>query len=235
MPRHSKDLINKIRKLRSVGKTYGEIRQIVKLPIPKSTLSDMCKRVKLPKEYEKRIAQLSLQNLSKAQRIARGMNKIKREEFFKKLEKLNIPIAERISDKGIAKIALAMLCLGEASKYNPKGSHLFSLGNSDSRIIILFLKLLEYCFDFNQEKIRCTVQCRADQDTKELEKYWRKTTKIPSRLFYKTRIDPRTIGKPTRKKEYKGVLKIDYFDSRVQHDLESLADLMYNKWKELGR
>lgn len=234
MPRHPKDLIDKIRKLRSVGKTYGEIRQIVKLAIPKSTLSDMCKKVKLPEEYEKRIAQLNLQNLSKAQRVARGMNKIKREEFFKKLEKLNIPIAERISDKGIAKIALAMLCLGEASKYNPKGSRSFSLGNSDPRIILLFLKLLEYCFDFDQEKVRCTVQCRADQNIKELEDYWIKITKIPVRLFYKTRIDPRTIGKPTKKLNYKGVLKINYFDVKVQHDLEFLVDLVYNYVINLG-
>ncbi len=62
----------------------------------------------------------------------------------------------------------------------------------------------------------------------ELEKYWMNVTKVPKRLFYKSRIDPRTIGKPTRKKEYKGVLKIDYFDSKVQHDLESLENLMYN-------
>lgn len=234
MPRYSKDLINKIRKLRSLGKTYGEIRQIVKLALPKSTLSDMCKKVKLPEEYEKRIAQLNLQNLDKAQRIARGMNKIKREEFFSQLEKLNTPIAKRLKDKEIAKIALAMLCLGEASKYNPKGSRSFSLGNSDPRIIVLFLKLLEYCFDFNQDKIRCTVQCRADQDTVLLEDYWRKVTKIPARLFYKARIDPRTIGKPTKKTNYKGVLKINYFDTKVQHNLEFLADLVYNYIKNMG-
>lgn len=200
-----------------------------------STSSDMCKKVKLPEEYEKRIAQLNLQNLSKAQQIARGMKKIKREEFFQKLEKLNTPIVRRILDKKVAKIALAMLCLGEASKYNPKGSRSFSLGNSDPRIIILFLKLLEYCFDdFDQKKIRCTVQCRADQNIKELEKYWMKVTKIPAGLFYKSRIDPRTIGKPTKKKGYKGVLKINYFNTKTQLDLEFLADLIYNCINNLG-
>lgn len=195
----------------------------------------MCKRIKLPEEYEKRITQLNLQNLSKAQRIARGMNKIKREEFFKKLEKLNTPIAKRLKNKEIAKIALAMLCLGEASKYNPKIRSTFYLGSSDYRIITLFLGLLKQCYNFDLEKIRCTVQCRADQDIKELEKYWMKITKIPARLFYKARIDPRTIGKPTKKKEYKGVLKIDYFERKVQHDLESLANIVYNSVNNRAR
>jgi len=227
MRRYPKKIINKVRKLRILGKTYGEIRKEISLKIPKSTLSDLCRGVKLPKNYIERISKLNIENLGKGRRIALEINKIKREEFFKKLEELNIPIAERISDKDIAKIALAMLCLGEASKYSKTGPS-FCLGSSDYRIITLFLELLKECFDFNLEKVRCTVQCRADQNIDELEKYWMNVTKVPKRLFYKSRIDPRTIGKPTRKKEYKGVLKIDYFDSKVQHDLESLENLMYN-------
>lgn len=120
-----------------------------------------------------------------------------------------------------------MLCLGEASKY--KASKSFSLGNSDPRIIYIFLSLLKKCFDFNIEKVRCTVQCRADQNIKDLEQYWIKETGVPKRLFYKTRIDPRTIGKPTKKKDYKGVLRVNYIDTRVQLELESLANLIYNQ------
>jgi len=122
-----------------------------------------------------------------------------------------------------------MLCLGEARKYNSSGS--FSLGSSDPRIIIIFLVLLEVCFDYNQDKVRCTVQCRADQDTKELEGFWQDVTRIPRKLFYKTRIDPRTIGKPTKRLDYRGVLKVDYFDTKVQLELESLSSLVYNQLK----
>ena len=52
---------------------------------------------------------------------------------------------------------------------------------------------------------------------------------VPKRLFYPTRVDSRTVGKPTLKSNYKGVLKINYFDTRVQLELEALADLVYNK------
>lgn len=228
MQRYSQSIIDRVRNLRSRGKTYGEIRTLINLEVPKSTLSEWCKRTKLPKDYLERISKLNVQNLDKGRKIALEINKIKKEEFFQSLTRLNSPIAKRIIDKEIAKIALAMICLGEASKYNPHNRTSFYIGSSDPRIIVLFLELLKYCFNFDLKKVRCTVQCRADQNTKLLENFWMKVTKIPKRLFYKARIDPRTIGKPTRKSSYKGVLKIDYFDCKVQHDLESLSDLVYN-------
>lgn len=121
-----------------------------------------------------------------------------------------------------------MLCLGEARKYNSKTSS-FYLGSSDPKIIIIFLAFLKICFDFKLEKVRCTVQCRADQNIEELEKYWMGITKIPKSLFYKAQIDPRTIGKPTKKIDYKGVLRVNYLDTKVQLELESLSKLLYNK------
>lgn len=226
MQRYPQKIIDKVRKLRSLGKSYGEIRKAVRLSIPKSTLSDWCKNVKLPKIYMERLALLNKQNLDKGRRMGIEISKIKREEFFEDLRKKNSRIAKKIVEKDVAKIALAMLCLGEASKYKPGRS--FNISSSDHRIIILFIELLRTCFDFNLEKVRCTVQCRADQDTKKLEKYWVSVTEIPKRLFYKSRIDPRTIGKPTKKKDYMGVLRVDYLNSAVQHDLESLGDLLYN-------
>ncbi|PIS14457.1 hypothetical protein COT64_02520 [Candidatus Shapirobacteria bacterium CG09_land_8_20_14_0_10_39_12] len=227
MNRYSKEIILQACRLRSEGKTYGEIRNAIKINIPKSTLSEWCKKVSLPINYSKRISKLNFSNLNKARKIALEMNKIKREEFFNHIRKVNLPIVDKINDIKTAKIALAMLCLGEASKYSEKRSS-FYLGSSDSRIIIIFLKLLQKCFNFDIEKIRCTVQCRADQDTELLKQYWINITKIPENLFYKPLIDPRTIGKPTLKKDYKGVLRVDYFNTKVQLEIESLADLVYN-------
>lgn len=120
-----------------------------------------------------------------------------------------------------------MLCLGEASRYSTGGGR-FSLGSSDPRIIVTLLELLKTCFNIDWKKIGGTVQCRTDQNTANLERYWRKITGIPKSLFYKPLIDPRTRGKPTKKKNYKGVLRIDYFDTKLQLELESLTELVYN-------
>lgn len=224
--RHSKIIVNRAKQLRKKGMTYGEINKSLNSTISKSTLAEWCHNVPLPSNYQERIAKLSYQNLGKARSIAIEINKIKREELFDKIKKRNLHISRRITEKDIAKIALSMLCLGEASKYGTKSA--FSLGNSNPKIVILFIEMLKYCFDFDVNKIRCTVQCRADQDTKALESYWQEITGIPPKYFYKTRIDPRTIGKPTNKSNYKGVLKIDYLNKKIQIELESLSSLIYN-------
>lgn len=223
-------LRSEARRLRTLGLTYGEINTELQMKIPKSTLSEWCKNVSLPESYRKRIAELNITNFNKARLIGLEVNKVKREELLQGIVDINLPLSHRIKDREIAKIALSMLCLGEASR--TRGS--FSLGSSDPRIIIIFLQLLKVCFNFRVEKVRCTVQCRADQDTEILEKFWLDVTKIPKRLFYKTRVDPRTMGRPTRKKNYKGVLKVDYFDTRVQIELETLADLVYNRLSKKG-
>ena len=70
----------------------------------------------------------------------------------------------------------------------------------------------------------------ADQDIEELENYWLKVSGNPKRLFYKASIDLEIIEKFTKRKNHKRVFGVDYFDSKggVQHDLESLSDLVYN-------
>lgn len=229
MRKYSPELVSQIRYLRSQGKTYSEIASKLNTTIPKSSLSYLVKGVQLPDEFKKRIEKLNFNNLNKGRVIAKEIIKIKRERFFEQLAKENLPISGKVQGKDIAKIALSMLCLGEASKYGT-ATRSFYLGSSDPRIIKLFLGMLKYCFDFDIEKVRCTVQCRADQHVKELEQYWLNITGVPKRLFYKAQVDPRTVGKPTKKADYKGVLRIDYFDTKVQLDLECLANLIYNQF-----
>lgn len=227
MQHYSKTIIQEAKKLRSKGQTYTEIEHTINLKIPKSTLHSWFKDVLLPKDYNNKISKLNMEHLKEARLIGIEKSKIKRQEFLSGLDKINLKIARLIQNHETAKIALAMLCLGEASKYKPRRS--FSLGSSDPRIIIIFLTLLKKCFNFKQIKVRCTVQCRADQNIEELEKFWLDITKIPKKQFYKAQIDPRTVGKPTLNKNYKGVLKVDYFDTRIQLELESLANLVYNQ------
>ena len=213
MRRYSKTLIQEAIGLRSEGQTYAEIRHALNLKIPKGTFYSWFKNIVLPKDYYSKIVKLNRDHLKKVRLIAIETNKVKRQNFLNGLDKINLTIVDSIHNPETAKIALAMLCLGEASKYKSKTTA-FSLGNSDPRIIMIFISLLKVCFDFKLEKVRCTVQCRADQDVESLEKYWMGITKIPERLFYKAQIDPRTIGKPTKNKDYKGVLRINYLDRK---------------------
>ncbi len=230
MKRYPLELVRKAQRLRSEGCSFNEINSHFGMLIPKGTISFWCKDILIDSVAKERLSLLKNEQLQRARFKALKVNKRKRENFLKNLRSDNISIARCIKDPNTSKIALAMLCLGEASKYNQGAGTAFCLGNSDPRIITLFLELLKRSFPFQQEKVRCTVQCRADQDIPALEDYWSKVTGIPKSQFYKARIDRRTEGKPTTKEGYKGVLRVNYFDTSVQLELEYLAQLV---WEEI--
>lgn len=215
---------DKARKLRSNGKTYLEIRNELGTDIPKSTLSFWCKDVNLPEEYKDKIRGLVIKNAEKGRRVAMIVNRIKREKYLTSLLDKNNHLAGMLKDKDVAKIALSILYLGEGGK-RQRGS--LVLGNSDPFIISLFLYLLRHCYNIDEKKLRCTVQCRADQNIIELEKFWSGITKVSYKQFYKTRIDPRTIGKESRKLDYKGVCRIDYFSAEVFTELMQIPKIVY--------
>ena len=125
-----------------------------------------------------------------------------------------------------------MLYLGEGSKAR-KGSLCFA--NSDPLVIELFLSLMRKCYSIDTNKFRCTVQCRADQDIKNLENFWMAITKIPKSQFYKAQIDPRTIGKPSRRLAYKGVCRIDYFSADIFTELMVIPKVVFRAHSSVGR
>jgi hypothetical protein len=213
----------RIIKLRKTGKSYGEIRKILNLPIPKSTLSNWCSSINLPNNYQKRIKQITSKNAVRGRALALIVNKEKREEYIKSVKKRVRHLSDEIKDKNTAKIALAMLYLGEGGK-SQKGSLMF--GKSDPDTIQIFLKLLRYCYPIDETKFRCTLQCRADQNIRKLERFWTKVTQIPLPQFYKARIDPRTIGKPSKKPKYKGVCRIDYFSGYIFMEIKKIIEVI---------
>lgn len=211
--------------LRKQGKTYLEIQKILKIRIPKSTLSDWCCDVPLPLEYQKKIQDYNKLNLNKARKIALAVTRVKREKYLQSIIDRNQYLATIFKNKDVAKIALVMLFLGEGGK-NPKRASLL-FGNSDPFIINLFLYLLRGCYEIDESKFRCTLQCRADQDIKKLEKFWSQITKIPLSQFYKARIDQRTINKPTKKLNYKGVCRLDYFSADIFLELLRIPEIIH--------
>jgi len=212
-------------KLRRSGKTYGEIIRITKHDIPKSTLSDWCSKIYLNSEQRKLIDKKVRDNCKKGMEVAWQINKKRREEYLKSIASRNKHLVKIFKNKDVGKIALAMLYLGEGSKSLGRSSLRF--GNSDPFVIDLFLNLLRKCYTVDEKKFRCTVLCRADQNINNLEKFWLEVTKISKLQFYKTRIDARTIGKPSLKLDYKGVCVIDYFSADIFLDLMQIPKSVY--------
>ena len=209
--------------MRRQGKTYSEIVELIP-KVSKSTLSYWLSALELTEKQKDKLLQNVNRKLIKARAKSVLLQKNKRHKYFSDIENNNLFFIRLLeSNKDAAKLVLAALYLGEGSK-NMRGT--LRLGNSDPGVIKLFLKLLRSGYEINETKFRATILCRADQDIKSLERFWMQVTRIPSRQFYKARVDARTIGKPSRKLDYKGVCMIDYFSARVFHDILTLGKMM---------
>ncbi|MDD4531090.1 MAG: hypothetical protein PHH21_00040 [Candidatus Pacebacteria bacterium] len=220
----NKDLKQHVIALRRKGKTYAEICSLLKVDIPKGTLSCWCNNVPTPKAYIEKVRKLNALHLIAArEKSVEAAHKV-RQKQIEEIRIRNNHLLETIKDVDVAKIALAMLYLGEGTKNRKRGS--VGFGNSDPKTISLFMEFMRNIYDIDESKFRCTLLCRADQNIKKLEKMWSKTTKIPLSQFYKARIDPRTIGKPTKKTDYKGVCVIDYFSAKVFAELLEIPKIL---------
>ena len=202
--------------LRQQGLSYSEIQISLDFVIPKSTLSGWLRMVPLSEDIRKAHQLKNRIHLEKVRHIAVSVNKQKRDEYLRSIKDRNLYLLTLLNDPVKAKIALAMLYLGEGSKGN---NRMVVFGNSDPNVVRLFLRLLRFCYKIDDRKIRCTVQCRWDQNQSELITYWMSISNIPQTKFYKTQVDPRTKGKPTLRKDYKGVCLITYLSTDVFLDI----------------
>src|SRR3989338_7203948 len=130
--------------LRVKGKTYKEIEATLKKRIPHSTLSNWCKSIPLPEWYHKKVQHQTLKNLEKARQKSLQILRQNQQSLLEGLYKQVFPLASLIQNKAVAKIALAMLYLGEGAKW--KGHRGLALGSSDPTIIQLYIKLLNICY-----------------------------------------------------------------------------------------
>ncbi len=219
-------LCEKVRKLRSGGKTYTEIRQALNLSMPKSTLSNWCQGVILPNWYTAKIRELNRKSFKKAQIMAWASVRRKRELFLDKVWQEATKVIKKLNLENL-KIVLAMLYLGEGAKW--KGHSGLLLGSSDPQVILLYISLLEKCYKIKPSQLKCRISYRADQNIRKLEKYWSDITGIPKENFYKTKPDPRTKGKKTKKNDYKGVCVITCAVSHIQLELEEIAKILLKK------
>lgn len=225
MKRYNTDIKERVIKLRKNGKTYREIQKSLRVDVPKSTLSSWCSSVKLSKKHQDRIDKLILKNTHRARNKALEAKRIQRQKYLQQVRNRNLHLRKILRDRSVGKIILSTLYWGEGGKGAKRAAVMF--GNSDPKMIELFVKLLRKCFELDESKFRCTVQCRADQNTETLEKYWANITGIPRNQFYKPAIDPRTVGKKSRNTSYEGVCKVEYFSADLFQELMSIAEIIY--------
>lgn len=208
--------------LRKQGKTYSQIRD--KLAISKGTLSYWSKRIKLSPYALNQLKITQDANLKRARLSSQTALKIKQAKFLNDLRSKLKPMLRTLHPAEL-KIALAFLYLGEGAKW--KSHRGLQLGSSDPIILLLYKKLLERCYSIDKNKLRCYICYRADQSLDGLIKYWSRILSISRKKFYKSNYDKRTVGKPTKNKNHKGVCVISCAGTEIQQELDLITRILY--------
>ncbi len=221
------ELRQEAKRLRAKGLTYREIISSLGISIPRSTLSYWFREVHLALEYQERIKKIVLENGKKARQKAWASHVIKRQNLVEKIRGEHAHFTHVFKNRDVAKIALTMLYLGEGAKW--QGHRGLMLGSSDPIIVILYIKLLKICYQIDKESLRCRISYRSDQNIEELEKFWSQILGITRKNFYKTKADPRTVGKKTANINYKGVCVITCAGTHIQIELEEIAKILSGK------
>lgn len=224
---YSPKTISTAQSLRLSGHTYPEIMHHLEGIRPtKSTLSLWCGKLEISPTAKQLIATKTAQALKVAQERSAANRLQKSRDRLENYRRSNQNLLGALDDHMPGKLFLAALYLCEGS-FTRRGSLMF--GNSNPGIIRLFLKLLQQTFLVEESKFRCTVQCRSDHDVEVLERFWSETTHIPRHQFYQARVDARSIGKTSTKKDYHGVCRIDYFSADVYHELQAIRGVLLDE------
>lgn len=218
---YPKAVKEKVCYLRKRGWSLGEISQ--KMRIPKNTLSGWVKDIRLTKTQRKRIKEKIIASSAIGRPLAA---KLMRE----KIEKWKEGIRNKIKHYGklslenpkIGKLVCGLLYLCEGAKY--PASRFLHFGNSDPEIIYFFINLLREVYNIDEDKLRFSIGYRFDQNYEGLKNYWSNLTRIPRSKCLNALPDMRTKGKPTLRKNYRGVCRIIYYDTSLQFELQSIGE-----------
>lgn len=225
MVRHSETLKQEIVSLRRQGYMYAEIQKIIGQPIPKGTLTYICRGITLNAEQSQRIREHMRAQLAHNRVKAIAANRRMFEKRLAGYHDANQHLSVLMRGRDSKLIALAMLYLGEGAKWS--GHRGLQLGSANPKILRLYISLLHACYGIRRDQLKCRVQQRADQDSSDLLAYWSQVTGVSSDNFYPMYVDKRTEGQRTTKEEYRGVCVISCAGTHIQLELEQIAGIIF--------
>jgi len=220
-------------KLRLKGKSYGEIKCV--LNIPKSTLSSWFKNLDLP---------LSIQKIIDLKRLAPRKQLM---EFNRRRTQIiqteNIKIRQAAAD-GIKSLSKYELLLIGASLYWAEGynrqdkirSPCISFGNSNSDLVVLFLRFLREVMQIPEERFRPFVQIHHNIKPELAIKFWSKVIDIPKERFHITRqVSRASKGKRPKNSLPYGTLKLNVNGRQSFFQIKGWIDglIKQTAWKPL--
>lgn len=209
--------------LRRKGFTYSAIEK--ELGVNRSTLSGWLKNLPLSEAIRRGLQESKQEHLHKMRGLAVLANHRKQEE--------KRALAKTVAQKMLAQVSLtsevqaallAMLYLGEGFKMKS----CIGLGNSNPKILCVFIELLQNIFHVEKDGLRCILYLRYDQNPEKEKTFWSAILQIPTENFGKSQVDKRTLGKKTWA-EYHGVCAIYCYRADIEKQLTELQRELMEK------
>jgi hypothetical protein len=212
--KHKKDAFE----LRMNGQSLPFIHK--KFGIPKSTLSSWFKSINLTTKQKSKLEKNWQDGLIKARKKAVVWHNRKKAENLLLAETTGQITLDAINTDNVytMELALALLYLGEGTKSKNETG----MGSSDPLILKFFITCLRQIYSVPENKIRCELHLRDDQDPELMLDFWSKELNIPRSNFNKTYRDKRTKGSVTYD-SYKGVCLVRCGTVAIQRKLVYIA------------
>lgn len=205
-------------RLRKLGKSLPYIH--TKLGIPKSTLSYWLKNIELTDGQKNKLESDWKNALVKARKKAVIWHNDAKANRINVSENEGRLLLDNIDYKNndITELALALLYLGEGTKAQGETG----MGSSDPLILKFFVNSLRTIYKVPENKIKCSLHLRADQNPNEMMGFWSKQLNISEENFTKPYKDNRTKGTMTYD-SYKGVCIVRCGTVAIQRKLVYIA------------
>ncbi|PIR85866.1 hypothetical protein COU14_02080 [Candidatus Kaiserbacteria bacterium CG10_big_fil_rev_8_21_14_0_10_44_10] len=181
-------------KLRKQGKTYNEILQVV--PVAKSTLSLWLRTVSLSAPQQ--------QKFTAKKRAAQLRGGVRRKEMrLEQTEEINLLCKKdinKISDRELFFIGIALYWAEGAKKNADKPGVLIDFGNSDPAMLRLFIRWLNKFLAVSENDMTLRLYLHINHKSREasIKRLWSKELGCPVSMFRKTvykKHNPQTIRK----------------------------------------
>lgn len=214
--------------LRKQGKSLPSIH--IALGIPKSTLSYWFKNIALTKKQQGVLRQNWQNALIKARAGATKWHNAEKSKRLSLAESDGLELLAKLDTKDlkIYELALALLYLGEGTKAKDETG----MGSSDPLILKFFITCLRKIYNVPEDKIKCELHLRADQDAEIMIKFWSAQLTVSRTNFTKPYFDMRTKGKKTYD-SYKGVCLVRCGQVAIQRKLVYIARHFCNEMSAL--
>ncbi|MFT5036535.1 MAG: putative transcriptional regulator [Candidatus Azotimanducaceae bacterium] len=180
-------------KLRKQGSSIGDIAK--EICVSKSTVSHWCKDIELT---DSALIRISKRSEAKSTLALLRYSESRRKTRLADIERASLVGAKMIgelTERDIFCIGLG-LYWGEGYK---KGGQEFGFTNSDSTMIMFYIKWLKVVFDVEKKDLilRISINSSHEHRVAKVLKYWSLKTKIPESQFTKT-----SLIKAQAKKQY---------------------------------